>query len=127
MTNEIVGSDKPVAVRGRIVETLRRDLIGPGPLDVDIEREELAENPSRWYLTGFIAPVPGGAGEAEPAAALAEEGDPLFGDDEGGDPETGRVRAADDAPADITPGRQARGADALPPAMLRELRVLCLL
>jgi hypothetical protein len=38
-----------------------------------------------------------------------------------------RYLSADDAPADISPTRQARGADALPPAMLRELRVLCLL
>lgn len=110
MTSMIVSADpnKPVAVRGRVVETLRRDLIGPGPLDADIEREELAENPSRWYLTGFIAPVPGGSGEAEQAAVVEDEGDPLFGDDEGADPETGRVRAADDTPADEASSRPRR-------------------
>ena len=46
------------AVRGRLVDVLRRDLIGPGPEDADLHREVLAENPSRWYLTGFLAPSP---------------------------------------------------------------------
>lgn len=46
-------------LRARLIETLRRDLIGPGPDDVDLARERLksSENPSRWYLTGFIAPA----------------------------------------------------------------------
>jgi hypothetical protein len=44
------------AVRTRLVDTLRRDLIGPGPEDTDLARELLKENPSRWYLTGFLAP-----------------------------------------------------------------------
>lgn len=47
------------AVRARIVETFRRDLIGPNPEpdDADLQRERLSENPSRWYLAGFIAPA----------------------------------------------------------------------
>ncbi len=44
-------------VRERIVRTFRRDLIGPGRDDADLARERLNENPSRWYLTGFIAPA----------------------------------------------------------------------
>ena len=46
-------------VRERIVRTFRRDLIGPGPDDTDLAHERLKsnENPSRWYLTGFIAPA----------------------------------------------------------------------
>ncbi len=53
------------AVRARLVDTLRRDLIGPGPDDIDLAREVLKENPSRWYLTGFLAPsLDGAAGNA---------------------------------------------------------------
>jgi len=44
-------------VRERLVETLRRDLVGPGAQDADLARERLSENPSRWYLTGFLAPA----------------------------------------------------------------------
>ena len=36
-----------VDVRARLVETLRRDLIGPGPVDLDLRDERLKENPSR--------------------------------------------------------------------------------
>ena len=45
-------------VRARLVETLRRDLIGPGPQDSDLARERLKEKPSGWYVTGYLAPVP---------------------------------------------------------------------
>jgi hypothetical protein len=60
-------SRRAEAVRARLVDTLRRDLIGPGPEDSDLAREVLKENPSRWYLTGFLAPSPEGLppGEAE--------------------------------------------------------------
>jgi hypothetical protein len=44
-------------IRARIVELFRRDLIGPGPGDSDLATERLNENPSRWYLTGFLAPA----------------------------------------------------------------------
>ena len=44
-------------VRARIVNVFRRDLIGPGPQDADLAAERLNENPSRWYLAGFIAPA----------------------------------------------------------------------
>ncbi len=49
------------AVRARLLRTLRRDLIGPdvGANDTDLAREKLTERPSRWYLTGFIAPEEG--------------------------------------------------------------------
>ena len=51
------------AVRTRMLRTLRRDLIGPdvGADDADLAREQLTERPSRWYLTGFIAPEEGEA------------------------------------------------------------------
>jgi hypothetical protein len=44
-------------VRSSIVTAFRRDLVGPGPQDADLARERLNENPSRWYLTGFLAPA----------------------------------------------------------------------
>ena len=44
-------------VRSSIVNTFRRDLVGPGPQDADLARERLSDNPSRWYLTGFLAPA----------------------------------------------------------------------
>jgi hypothetical protein len=47
----------PAAIRDRLVDTLRRDLIGPGPSDADLAHERLKDNPSRWYLAGFIAPA----------------------------------------------------------------------
>jgi hypothetical protein len=49
---------QPVHVRSSIVETFRRDLVGPGPQDADLARERLNDtSPSRWYLTGFLAPA----------------------------------------------------------------------
>src|ERR1700739_522766 len=63
-------------IRARLVETFRRDLIGPGPDsdDADLATERLNENPSRWYLAGFLAPADdplaqdGPKGEEEQAA-----------------------------------------------------------
>src|SRR5438105_15541340 len=100
-----VGKDAS-SVRARLVETLRRDLIGPSPADLDIRGERLKENPSRWYLTGFLAPAPDG--KDDPADDMGEEGDPLFGEDEGADPETGSARAADDPLADEPTARKVR-------------------
>ncbi len=94
-------------VRAQLVATLRRDLIGPGPDDADLARERLTENPSRWYLTGFLAPAPDIAA-SERGLAPEEEGDPLFGADQGADPETGKARAPDDAPADEPSARPRR-------------------
>jgi hypothetical protein len=90
-----------VEVRDQLVQTLQRDLIGPGPDDIDLQRERLDDKPSGWYVTGFLAPLPeSGRDEQE---ELAEEGDPYFGDDIGGDAETGPARAADDRPEDDPP------------------------
>ncbi|MGH7070685.1 MAG: hypothetical protein ACREFO_11795, partial [Acetobacteraceae bacterium] len=46
-----------VQIRSHLVELFRRDLIGPGPQDADLATERLNESPSRWYLTGFLAPA----------------------------------------------------------------------
>src|SRR6266536_1482401 len=44
-------------VRSSIIDTFRRDLVGPGQQDADLATERLNESPSRWYLTGFLAPA----------------------------------------------------------------------
>lgn len=48
-----------IEVRSEIVDRLRRDLVGPSEhlTDDDLANEQLKENPSRWYLTGFLAPA----------------------------------------------------------------------
>jgi len=48
---------RSVDIRSSVVFAFRRDLVGPEPQDADIARERLTENPSRWYLTGFLAPA----------------------------------------------------------------------
>lgn len=63
----------PVAVRERLIEMLRRDLVGPHPdLDPDLAKEVLdGTGPSTWYLTGFLSPYIKTA--AEKRADLAAE------------------------------------------------------
>ena len=115
-------------IRGRLVDTLRRDLIGPGPDDADLfdERLDVKENPSRWYLAGYLAPAPDGDGEE--AEGLEDPGDPLFGEDEGADPEAGGGRAADDTPEDQPSSRKVRtpsscGLTVMVDASVREIEV----
>ena len=61
-------------IRAHIVDVFRRDLIGPGEQDADLATERLNESPSRWYLTGFLAPAEDALGldgvddESDPAA-----------------------------------------------------------
>jgi hypothetical protein len=63
-----------VDIRAHIVDVFRRDLIGPGELDADLATERLNESPSRWYLTGFLAPAEDALGldgaddESDPSA-----------------------------------------------------------
>jgi len=74
---------KSVEVRTHLVDILRRDLVGPSPHDTDIECERLDTEPSRWYLTGFIAP-----GVDAPEATAEEEARlPLRESDTETDPE----------------------------------------
>jgi hypothetical protein len=74
-------------VRSRLVRLLRRDLVGPDVCadDADLAHELLTERPSRWYLTGFIAPEEGGSTASD--ADTVEQG--VLGEDlEGeGEPE----------------------------------------
>ena len=88
MTTTSAATPSANAIRGRLVDVLRRDLIGPNPSDVDLHDERLTDNPSRWYLAGFLAPAPDGVGQE--TDVTEDVGDPLFGDDEGADPEARR-------------------------------------
>ena len=45
-----------VDVRGKLVEALRLDLVGPGE-NLGDPAEVLPQAPSRWYLTGFLVPL----------------------------------------------------------------------
>jgi hypothetical protein len=62
----------PVAVRERLIDLMRRDLIGPHPdFDPDLAREVLSgSSPSNWYLTGYLGPRRK-AGAARRLAAIA--------------------------------------------------------
>jgi hypothetical protein len=64
---------RPAEVRARLVDILRRDLVGPGSQDDDLQHERLGERPSRWYLTGFIAPADEEPAEDDPAAQEDED------------------------------------------------------
>ncbi len=105
--------DTSADVRARLLRTLRRDLVGPGPDDADLLRETLPERPSRWYLTGFIAPDE----DADPGPARSADGDAgaeaglLWEEAEGEgepepDPAIGGGRAEDNGDPD--PGAGAR-------------------
>lgn len=61
-----------VDIRAQIVDVFRRDLIGPGSQDSDLATERLNESPSRWYLTGFLAPAEDPLG----LEGVDDEGDP---------------------------------------------------
>src|SRR5439155_15171924 len=57
METSMTAPRRSVDVRSSIVDTFRRDLVGPGAQDADLATERLNESPSRWYLTGFLAPA----------------------------------------------------------------------
>ncbi len=65
-------------VRTELVHRLRRNLVGPSdfPNDDDLATERLpaGESPSRWYLTGFIAPQ-GDVADAPDGEKLDEDAD----------------------------------------------------
>ena len=79
------------AVRQDLVETLRLDLIGPRPQDVALERERLPQTPSRWYLTGFLAPTdaPEEQRAQDSEEELDEGAEPFHGSDDSSSPERG--------------------------------------
>lgn len=98
-----------VEVRAQIVETVRRDLIGPLPVDVapgdaDLQRERLSaiDQPSWLYLTGYIAPIQNlGDERLVNDAEIQEEAETEVGDlveDEGEEIAGGDAADDDQAP-----------------------------
>lgn len=93
-----------IEVRSEIVSRMRRDLIGPTrPEDADLAREVLSGQgggPSRWYLTGFLAPAHDGSPEVQDAIPEPEPdeeqteliADTLAADDGDADPPVVRRR-----------------------------------
>ncbi|WP_331318996.1 DISARM system helicase DrmA [Methylobacterium mesophilicum] len=69
------GPASAVEVRERLLELLRRDLVGPHPdRDGDLAREVLAgTSPSTWYLTGYLGPRRGVRAPAPMKGAAADE------------------------------------------------------
>ena len=80
-----------VSVRRYLCDALRIDLVGPRPGDAALQHERLPQAPSRWYLTGFLAP--GDAPEEQLAQdseeALDEPAEPLHGSDDASTPDRG--------------------------------------
>lgn len=81
----------PVEVRAELVNALRLDLVGPGD-GHPFAAELLPEAPTRWYLTGFLAPVD--APLEQRTDVQADDELDLGGDAEGADDGSPPDRAA---------------------------------
>ena len=83
-------ADSP-AVRELLVDALRLDLIGPRPHDRDLQRERLPQAPSRWYLTGFLAPTdaPHEQRTQDSEEEFDEPAEPPHGGDDSNTPDRG--------------------------------------
>jgi hypothetical protein len=81
--------------RGRLVEALELDLIGPKP-GSPYEAEVLPQAPSRWYLTGFLVPYEAKAEDRqdESGQEQLELGDGSGGTDDDDTPEPASARKA---------------------------------
>ena len=96
-----------VEIRAQIVDVFRRDLIGPGEQDADLANERLNESPSRWYLTGFLAP----AEDALGLAGIDDESDPSAQEEmeiEVDEPDADAAGAATDNEEPETPNTRRR-------------------
>lgn len=109
--------NSPVEVRERLVDLLRRDLVGPHPdIDQDLEREILSgTSPSTWYLTGYLGPRQKTGAEKRQATVLGEDAageeaaelqiDILRGSESMEQGATGRGNAEDENSAERPPMR----------------------
>lgn len=79
------------AVRDYLVNALRLDLIGPRPDNELLQHERLPYTPSRWYLTGFLAPTdaPDAQRAQDTEEELDEPSEPSKGGDDANVPERG--------------------------------------
>lgn len=80
-----------VEVRSQLVDSLQLDLVGPG-CELGDPREALPQEPSKWYLTGFLAPF-----DSDAKDRLTEDADDEVESAEGGG--TDDDNAPDKAPA----------------------------
>jgi hypothetical protein len=123
-------------VRGQIVDMVRRDLIGPlpediEPADADLQRERLREQPSWWYLTGYIAPIQDlGDERLLSDAEIQEETETEVGDlvEDEGEEIAGGGAADDDSPPEAPATRRrfapsSIGLTVLVPATARTVTV----
>src|SRR3954466_10221744 len=81
-------STTSVEVRAQLVDALKLDLVGPWPGHA-FANELLPENPTRWYLTGYLVPQDAPVehrtdAEAKEEMDAAGEGG---GTDDGGSPD----------------------------------------
>lgn len=111
------GEMKSVEVRGKLVDALRLDLVGPDEQLGD-SKEVLPQAPSRWYLTGFLVPL----------GAKAEQRADETADDDLDDAGEGGGEGDDAVGAEKAAARQryfpsSIGASVLVPADAEELRV----
>ena len=79
------------SVRDALIDALRLDLIGPRPEDDALQGERLPYAPSRWYLTGFLAPTsaPDAQRAQDAEEELDEPAEPKHGGDDASSPERG--------------------------------------
>ena len=88
-------SSSPVQVRANLLDALRLDLVGP-ELELGNNTEVLNQNPSRWYLTGFL--IPTGADEEqakdEDSDDELENSSEAGGGDDSAEPDKAIVRRA---------------------------------
>jgi hypothetical protein len=105
------------AVRSKLVEALRLDLVGPGS-NLGDTQEVLLQSPSRWYLTGFLVPL---GAKAEQRVDETSDDELDQAGDGGG--------AGEDEPADKPAARpryfpSSIGASMIVPAGTKGMRVL---
>jgi hypothetical protein len=75
-------------VRSKLVDALKLDLVGP-EAELGDPAEVLPQSPSRWYLTGFLAPLdapPEQRSDAEADDDLDSAGEPGGDDDDAPEP-----------------------------------------
>jgi hypothetical protein len=83
MAAETTSATTSVQVRTKLVDALKLDLVGP-EADLGNLTEVLPQSPSRWYLTGFLAPLdapPEQRSDAEADDDLDSSGEPGGDDD----------------------------------------------
>ena len=83
-------------VRTQLVKALQLDLIGPTPDDLERAQEILRQAPTKWYLTGFLAPF---------GSAIEVRSDEI-GDEEL-DEQAGNIRSEDNAAPEAAAARKS--------------------